>query len=405
MPQKKEELKLLNCAQKRLKISCNLRPISPIMENTTISAQPKTRLYFIDMARTIAILLMLEGHFIHDSLALQWADESYPAYVTWKFIRGFTSPTFLTVTGLVFTYLMLGNERVSFFKNIRIKKGLKRVVELLFWGYLLQYYAFHVLQCIAVGILCIILIYGLWRSVQFIPLFLLYMLAGFGLFLSYLFFGQLGETYWPAKAPAFIQNIFHGPYSLFPITPHMGYTMFGAALGVLIHRHKEQVKSWKVILLALILGFSIYFGVKSLLVALEAIPGLQDLHLYRMDWLLQKLGIVIVVLATLLGLETYVFNIKKENLFLKIGQNTLSIYIIHMMILYGSVIKYGINDYLHHQLGPWEAIPYTLGFWLVFIVYVYYIDAIRAKLHFILWPMKKYSSKVFGIEVKEPARP
>ncbi|MEY4349999.1 MAG: hypothetical protein RL078_41, partial [Bacteroidota bacterium] len=168
------------------------------MENAPQLATPKTRLYFIDMARTIAILLMLEGHFIHDSLALKWADEAYPAYVTWKFIRGFTSPTFLTVTGLVFTYLMLGNDRVSFFKNIRIKKGLKRVVELLFWGYLLQYYAFHVLQCIAIGILFIILIYGLWRYVRFIPLFVLYALAGLGLFLSYLFFGQLGATYWPA---------------------------------------------------------------------------------------------------------------------------------------------------------------------------------------------------------------
>ncbi|MFM8962283.1 MAG: heparan-alpha-glucosaminide N-acetyltransferase domain-containing protein, partial [Sphingomonadales bacterium] len=77
------------------------------MENTTSLNKPKTRLYFIDMARTIAILLMLEGHFVHDSLAPIYASDSYPAYVTWKFIRGFTSPTFLTVTGLIFTYLLL----------------------------------------------------------------------------------------------------------------------------------------------------------------------------------------------------------------------------------------------------------------------------------------------------------
>lgn len=379
-----------------------MRPVKPNMESTPLTTRVKSRLYFIDMARTIAILFMLEGHFIHDSLALEWADEKYPAFVTWKFIRGFTSPTFLTVTGLVFTYLMLGNDKVSFFENIRIKKGLKRVVELLFWGYLLQYYAFHVLQCIAIGILSIILIYGLSRTIKFIPLALLYCLAGLGLFFSYLFFGQLDETFWPQNAPAFIQNIFHGPHSLFPITPHMGYTMFGAALGVLIYKHKEKVKSWPVILSALVIGFGIYFGIKPILVSLQSIPGLEQIKFYRMDWLLEKLGIVIVVLATLLGLETYVLNIQKENLFLKIGQNTLSIYIIHMMILYGSVIKIGINDFLHHSLGPWEVIPYTLGFWLVFIIYVYYIDAIKSKLHFILWPMKKYSSKLFGIAVKDP---
>lgn len=82
---------------------------------------PKTRLYFIDMARTIAILLMLEGHFVHDSLALEWVDDSFPAYRTWKFIRGFTSPTFLTVTGLIFTYLLLGNEQLPFWQNMRVR--------------------------------------------------------------------------------------------------------------------------------------------------------------------------------------------------------------------------------------------------------------------------------------------
>jgi uncharacterized membrane protein len=361
--------------------------------------KPKTRLYFIDMARTIAILLMLEGHFVHDSLALEWVNESLPAYRTWKFIRGFTSPTFLTVTGLVFTYLLLGNEHLKFWENMRVRKGLKRVIELLFWGYLLQYYAFHVLQCIALGIFTIIILYGVYRLVRVIPLWVYYFVAGTLLFCSYLFVGQLGTTHWPAKAPAAIQNIFHGPHSLFPITPHMAYTMFGAMLGVLLYQHKEKVKSLPVILGAFVIGFAIFYNVKPFLLWLQTFDQLQHIPFYRMDWLYEKLGIVLVVLAVLLGLETYVLRIKKENLFLKIGQNTLSIYIIHMMLLYGSVIQIGINDFLHEKLGPVEVIPYTLAFWLIFIVFVYYIDQIRAKLHFILWPLKKYSSQLFGIKV------
>ena len=127
--------------------------------------KPKTRLYFIDMARTIAILLMLEGHFVHDSLALEWVNESLPAYRTWKFIRGFTSPTFLTVTGLVFTYLLLGNEHLKFWENMRVRKGLKRVIELLFLGlpitilclsctavYCLRYFYHHyIVWCVSFG--------------------------------------------------------------------------------------------------------------------------------------------------------------------------------------------------------------------------------------------------------------
>lgn len=369
------------------------------MENPTSLNKPKTRLYFIDMARTIAILLMLEGHFVHDSLSTAYVSDSYPAYVTWKFIRGFTSPTFLTVTGLIFTYLLLGNDQQSFWQNMRVRKGFKRVVELLFWGYLLQYYAFHVLQCIAVGILTIILLYGLFRLLKVIPLWVYYFLAGTALFLSQLFFGSLGNQYWPAHAPTFIQNMFHGPHSEFPITPRMGYTMYGAMLGVLLYHYKHHVKSLPVIMGTLTAGFLLFFGIKPFLIWLQSIPGLGAIEFYKMDWLLDKFGMVLVILAILLGLETYVLKIKKDNLFLKIGQNTLSIFIIHMMLLYGSVIRIGINDFLHEKLGPYEVIPYTLGFWLIFIVFVYYIDAIRAKLRFILWPMKKYSSQLFGIKV------
>jgi hypothetical protein len=179
----------------------------------------------------------------------------------------------------------------------------------------------------------------------------------------------------------------------------MAYTMFGAMLGVLLYQHKEKVKSLPVILGVFVLGISIFYGIKPFLLWLQSIDQLQHIPFYRMDWLYEKLGIVLVVLAILLGLETYVLQIKKENLFLKIGQNTLSIYIIHMMLLYGSIIRIGINDFLHEKLGPLEVIPYTLAFWLIFIVFVYYIDQIRAKLHFILWPLKKYSSQLFGIKV------
>ena len=100
---------------------------------TAENKSTKQRLYFIDIARSIAILLMLEGHFVHDSLALDLRDESNSIYYYWKFIRGFTSPVFLTVTGIVFTYLLLGNDQTAFWKNMRVRKGLKRVVELLFW--------------------------------------------------------------------------------------------------------------------------------------------------------------------------------------------------------------------------------------------------------------------------------
>ena len=153
---------------------------------TTAPTQQKNRLYFIDIARSIAILLMLEGHFVHDTLALDLRDESNMVYHYWKFVRGFTSPVFLTVTGIVFTYLLLGNDQTAFWKNLRVRKGLKRVVELLFWGYAIQLsfytigkdiyyesewhldwlYAFHVLQSIGIGIFFLLVLFGLKKIIK-----------------------------------------------------------------------------------------------------------------------------------------------------------------------------------------------------------------------------------------------
>jgi len=366
---------------------------------TTAPTQQKNRLYFIDIARSIAILLMLEGHFVHDTLALDLRDESNMVYHYWKFVRGFTSPVFLTVTGIVFTYLLLGNDQTAFWKNLRVRKGLKRVVELLFWGYLLQYYAFHVLQCIGIGILTIISIYGLSRLIKVIPLWIYYAVAGILLFISYLYFGQLPEGhYWPVNAPAFVQNIFHGKHSLFPLTPHMGYTMFGAMIGVILFQAKEKVKTPAFILSGFSIGFFLYVFSKKLLLGLASMSIFEDASLYRMDWLFEKLGMVFMVLSLLLALETYVLTIKKSNLFLKIGQNTLSIYIIHMIVLYGSITGRGLTHYFHERLDAQQIVPYTLGFVLTFVIFAYFLDQIKGLLSFILVPLKHLTNRLFMVD-------
>ncbi|NRA10899.1 MAG: DUF1624 domain-containing protein, partial [Crocinitomicaceae bacterium] len=120
------------------------------------------RLKFIDMARSIAILLMLEGHFIDETLLMEVRDPSNTVYFVWQFMRHFTAPIFLTVTGLIFVYLLLKKREEGLLENRRLRKGLKRVVELILWGFLVQFNAFHVLECIAAGILSILIIYAIY---------------------------------------------------------------------------------------------------------------------------------------------------------------------------------------------------------------------------------------------------
>ncbi len=100
-----------------------------------MSAAP--RLFFIDALRAFAILMMLQGHFISGLLDPIYKDTSNALYNFWLYCRGFTAPVFFTITGWVFTFLLLRN-KVQGGQNPRIKKGLKRTLELLAWGYLLR---------------------------------------------------------------------------------------------------------------------------------------------------------------------------------------------------------------------------------------------------------------------------
>ena len=110
-----------------------------LLELKTTEKVKKPRLQFIDMARSFAILLMLEGHFTGAALANQYRNEDYILYNIWHNLHGLTSPLFFTVTGLVFVYLLTGTNSVEpFFQNSRVKKGFNRVSMLLFWGYIIQ---------------------------------------------------------------------------------------------------------------------------------------------------------------------------------------------------------------------------------------------------------------------------
>ena len=92
------------------------------------------RLYFIDAVRAFAILMMLQGHFIDSLLAPEHRDMSQVAFRIWSYFRGITAPTFFTISGLIFTYLLL-KAREKGTEKQRMRKGLNRGLMLIGIGY------------------------------------------------------------------------------------------------------------------------------------------------------------------------------------------------------------------------------------------------------------------------------
>lgn len=374
----------------------------------------KARLKFIDMGRSFAILLMLEGHFTGAALGTQYRDDTNWIFSFWHQLHGFTSPLFFTVTGLVFVYLLSAHSTEPYFSIIRVRKGYKRVLELLFWGYLIQlnlwsigksiyygsdfhmewFYAFHVLQSIGVGILFLLLIFGIYKLLNFGKLHWYYLIAAI---LVYTFYSWMkayinldkdlveagvrsNPHYLPQGLPRIIQNMFYGPFSDFSFVRYAGYTILGGMLGSFVRTYEHHTKK---------LWFGVLFILAGLVLSLFAQPmfhsidnlteniGLTAKGVFELNSTsIIRFGQVVSFIGLLMLIDKY-FTVK-NGLFLKIGQNTLPIYVVHVIILYGGLFGFGLTPYLFERnLSPWTAIAISAAAIFVFALMIKYIEPLE----------------------------
>ncbi len=330
------------------------------------------RLRFIDMARAVAVLLMLEGHFVDVTLAAQWRTPGHPVYECWLYLRGMAAPMFFTVTGVIFAYLLSGVCEPDFLKARRVRRGLLRALELFIWGYALQvdlrllpgllhgewdawFQAFHVLQCIAAGLLTIIGMFALLRRAGPLALAACHIAAGFSLFvLSVIFANTPGPL--PAGAPEWLQNPLKGPVAPFPLAPWMGFTLYGAAIGVLVRRHSEKRAGNMSALPFFAIGMLLKSGGWALdrWIGTALLDSLGTARPHNLPAAFHgRIGEILLVLGALVLFEKH----HRPGLpwLQTIGRNTFPLYVSHVIILYGGIFGIGLNDWLENSLNPWQA--------------------------------------------------
>lgn len=341
------------------------------------------RLYFIDAVRAFAILMMLQGHFIDALLDVSYRDETNMIYHCWKYFRGITAPTFFTISGLIFSYLLI---RAKQHGNVekRIQKGLVRGFMLIGVGYLLRIPIFEwligefrtyflvvdVLQCIGLSLILIVAIYTITckKTLLFSLLMLLLGIAIFSTAPQYRF---LELEHVPL---VFSNYLSKANGSIFTIIPWFGYVCFGAFISTLFYRFLEH-KRFK---FSIVSGF---FVVGMLLIHKSSLLFMKlyywlDVNLFKdvanFNYLYTRLGNVLVIFAIFYLLENYI----KQPLILKIGQKTLSIYIIHFIIIYGSFTGLGLYQLIGKTLAPWQAVIGALLFLAtVCFIAFYYIKS------------------------------
>lgn len=330
------------------------------------------RLYFIDAMRAWAILMMLQGHFIDGLLDPVFRDPDNPVYTTWRYFRGITAPVFFTVSGFIFTFLLIRVPRQGL-DNPRIRKGLRRGLQLIGIGYLLRtnflgllqgviypsFYLVDVLHCIGAALLLIIGLYLLSERLGERWLAPLLLLAGLGLFLL----EPVYKAWDYSSLPQWFANYFtRANGSVFTVVPWVGYAAIGGFLAMAFYRFREDKYLYlKSIGLSLLAGYLLLRQSSPFFNWLgdQTGIGLFD-DIVSNNYLFIRLGDVMLVFSVFIILRS----LMNKPVFLRIGQNTLSIYVIHFIILYGSFTGLGLYRFFNHSLSPTLAITGALLFML-----------------------------------------
>ncbi len=346
---------------------------TPILFEALKLKKQSKRLYFIDALRAWAILMMLQGHFVDGLLDNSFRDNADTGYSLWKYFRGMTAPVFFTVSGFIFTYLLVRVPQTGF-ENPRVKKGIKRGIELLAIGYLLRlnlggliqgklydsFFLVDVLHCIGLSILVIIGVYLLTYTKR---LFLFPIVLVAITLLLFVFEPVYASTTFSALPDAFANYLTRSNGSVFTIIPWLGYTSFGAFVSLLFTRYKahQHLYQWA-IGLCLAIGTLLIFFSSDFFVLLTDLTGIQLFEAISFNnYLFIRLGDVFIAFAVFMIVRKWLTN----TTFLKIGQSTLSIYVLHFIILYGSFTGLGLYRFFNHSLSPATAIIGAVVFMIV----------------------------------------
>lgn len=352
-----------------------------------MASDSSKRILFLDLMRLLAILMMLQGHTIDTLLSEEYRSFESPFYSVWYFLRGFTGPLFMFTAGIVFNYLLL-QKRFSLSQNERVNKGIKRGISLVLIGYFLRYptytifdfsdvthdqwltfFSIDALHIIGLGLLSIIFIYWISSTTKTNNAISLVL---FGLLIFLI--SPLAQNYnWGSKVPIPFANYFTKEYgSIFPIFPYMQYILWGAIIGTLMNKNQKIYMRTSANILLILIG--LLFVIISR--GIYYLPEIHEICSY--SYYLLIVGGLLIVSGSLSLVSKYFENI--PNFLLSVARNSLWIYIIHVIILYGSPWSIGLSQIIGNSFSPLFSILSALIMIFLMILISLRIDKFKIKM-------------------------
>lgn len=359
--------------------------------NVLLPTSSSSRLVMLDMVRCFAMVMMIQGHVISDlTLPSSIHPGEFP-WDLWNFFRGITAPLFLTVSGIVQVFANKRNEDGIVSPQI-VDKRIRMAFFLIALGYLLvfpakriyhlpfidsstwtAFFQINILQLIGVSLLINAILFKYTKSNKSFGLFALILgIISFGLapiVLSNNMFSIL---------PNFITPYFSMDMgSIFTVFPFAGFMLLGAAFGSLLQSVESSRVSKKLLQYSaitavslLILSFPVYYLIESLdLRFVDMLKGNSGYSILR-------LGVVFVIIA----IATIIFP-KFEKLskyFSVFGRKSLFVYVIHLVIIYGTPWSSSFSQVFQRSLPLEITITFAIATIIIsFGVAWYYEQSVK----------------------------
>ncbi len=305
------------------------------------------RLSGLDLARFLAMVMMIQGHVIYALAAPDVVNTSVFPWNIWHHVRGLTAPVFLFVSGAVHVFANKRDEEgkvpsKTVFRRIRMS------LLLIFIGYILQlpvskfwhifsaqsylltkFYQVNILQLFGVSLLFLICIFVITRKdrtfgiISFIVAFCITFINPY-----------IHNVDWFGILPEYFASYLNSKRgSIFPIFPFTAFLFYGAAFGSILKSIKPENRTTLVILWGIILGISFFFLnylIRYFHIAEEYITG----PLGSITLTLDRLSFVFLIISATSFI--YLLTPKLANIYSMFSKYALFIYIVHLMILYGT---------------------------------------------------------------------
>lgn len=338
---------------------------------TVSNKNTQGRLIAVDFARVLAIWFMVQGHTL-DVLLLPSARQG-GFFNFWLFLRGLTAPMFLVLSGTSFAIATIRRWDSHTHLSLPFFKRFARFAFFIALGYAMHlpmksfkdihlvagsawqdWLQIDVLQCIGATLIFLqLLVLAAKTQARFAKFAT--MISAFIILLTPLMWGS-----WTHHLPLAVSSYFNGNTgSLFPLFPWAGYVFFGVGLGY-------AYSQWQLNSQPRIRAIALAGCVGILLsTALNRIP----FSVYRnLDYwhtspnlFLMRIGCVCVILAFLTYVTQRIALPQKATQ--SIAQESLTIYIAHIAILYGSTWNLGLRQ----VIGPTLNVVPTLE-WITLLL-------------------------------------